>query len=473
VSSYVLVDRLQFAFTITYHYLFPILTMGLALFIAWLKTVSFLGRPGRRMRLWRKTDEERERYEAAAHFWAKIFAVNFAVGVVTGIPMEFQFGTNWATFSNYAGGVIGQTLAMEGVFAFFGESVFLGVFLAGRERVGAAVHWLSSLLVFVGSWISGLFIIATNAWMQHPVAYTVSHGKAQLNSLGGLLSNPWLGWIYAHNMSGAAITGAFVLTGMGALYLLLDRHHQFARICLRVGAVGALIFCLLQIFPTGDRAAHNVAHMQPSTFAAMEGMFKTERGAPLVILGNPNTQTRQLESSVAMPHFLSFLTSHNWNERLTGLDHIPTRDWPDSVPLVYYAYHIMVGLGTILVVIAGLAVLLLWRGKLYRSRAMLWALMLAFPFSYIANIAGWITAETGRQPWVIYGVMRTSQAASPEGSVPAGTGIFTLLGFCGLYLLVAVLYVVLILRIVNQGPDDPQAPTTSTAASARPAEGLA
>jgi cytochrome d ubiquinol oxidase subunit I len=473
MSNYVLVDRLQFAFTVTYHYLFPILTMGLAVFIAWLKTVSFLGRADHRFPLWRKTDAERDQYETAARFWAKIFAVNFAVGVVTGIPMEFQFGTNWASFSNYAGGVIGQTLAMEGVFAFFAESVFLGIFLAGRNRVSPAVHWVSALFVFVGSWLSGFFIIATDAWMQHPVAFDIHNGRAELNSFWGLLTNPWVGWQYAHNMGGAAITGAFVLAAMGALFLLLNRHQEFARLCVRVGVIGALVFCTLQIFPTGDRSAHNVATLQPSAFAAMEGMFKTEKGAPLVILGNPDTEQRKLDSSLAMPHFLSFLTSHNWNERLQGLDEIPTNRWPDSVPLVYYAYHIMVGLGTILVTIAALAVLLLWRGRLYTSKPMLWALMLAFPFTYIANIAGWITAETARQPWVVFGLLRTRDAASPASSVPAGTGIFTLLGFCGLYLFVGILYLVMILRIVNQGPEDTSAPTTSTGAAGGAAEATA
>jgi cytochrome bd ubiquinol oxidase subunit I len=374
--------------------------------------------------------------------------------VVTGIPLEFQFGTNWAKFSNYAGGVIGQTLAMEGVFAFFAESIFLGVFLAARSRVSARVHWIAALFVFVGSWVSGFFIIATNAWMQHPVAYSGNGKAVQLDSFWGLLTNPWVGWQYAHNMSGAAITGAFVLSAMGAFFLLSGRHVEFARISLKVGVVAALIFCVLQIFPTGDRAAHNVAQMQPSTFASMEGLFKSEKGAPLVIIGNPDTERRTLDSSVAMPHFLSLLTSRRWNEQLTGLDQIPTNQWPDSIPLVYYAYHIMVGLGTLLAAIAALGVLMLWRGKLFRSKPMLWALMLAFPFTYIANIAGWTTAEAGRQPWVIWGLLRTKDAASPASSVPAGTGIFTLLGFAGLYLFVGILYLMLIVRIVNRGPEE-------------------
>src|SRR3954467_11923155 len=456
MSDHVLVDRLQFTLTVTFHYLFPIITMGLALFIACLKTVAYR----------RRGTEEGERYDAAAAFWAKIFAINFAVGVVTGIPLEFQFGTNWARFSTYAGGVIGQTLALEGVFAFFAEAVFLGIFLAGRKRVSARVHWISALMVFAGSWLSGFFIIATNAWMQHPVAYSANGKAVQLDSFWGLLTNPWVRWQYLHNMSGAAITGAFVLAAMGAFFLLSGKHIEVGRICARVGVVGALIFTALQIFPTGDRAAHDVSVHQPSTFAAMEGAFKTEKGAPLVILGNPDTEKRKLDSSLAMPHFLSFLTSRRWNSTITGLNDIPTRNWPDSVPLVYYAYHVMVGLGTILLVIALLGCFLLWRGQLYTSRKMLWALMLAFPFTFIANIAGWTVAESGRQPWIVYGLLRTHDAASPASSVPAGTGIFTLLGFAGLYLLVGILYLVLVLRIVNQGPEDPSMPTTSTAAAA-------
>ncbi|MEA2441174.1 MAG: cytochrome bd ubiquinol oxidase subunit, partial [Thermoleophilaceae bacterium] len=346
------------------------------------------------------------------------------------------------------------------------ESVFIGVFLAGRDRFSPRLHWISAVMMFVGSWLSGFFIIATNAWMQHPVAYSGAGDKLELNSFWGLITNPWVRWQYLHNMGGAAVTGSFVLAALGAFFLLSGRHERFARLSVRLGVIGALIFCVWQIFPTGDRAAHDVAVHQPAAFAAMEGMFETEKGAPLVILGNPNTEKRRLDSSLAMPHFLSFLTSKRWNSELKGLNDIPERDWPDSVPLVYYAYHIMVGLGTILLLIALAGVFLLWRGRLYGSKPMLWALMLAFPFTFIANIAGWATAETARQPWVIYGLLRTEDAASPAASVPAGTGLFTLLGFAGLYLFVGILYLLLMLRIVARGPDDLPLPTTSTRSGA-------
>src|ERR1700742_3314799 len=326
--------------------------MGLALFIFVLKTVSLRRGPAGLV------------HEHAAHFWGKLFGITFAVGVVTGIPLEFQFGTNWAAFSNYAGGVIGQTLAMEGVFAFFAESAFIGIFLAGPERVGARLHWISALMILVGSWVSGFFIIATDAWMQHPVGYSLQDGRAQLDSLWALLGNPWLPWQYLHNMSGAAVTGAFVLAAAGAYYRLSGRHLEFARICLSVGVVGALIFSTLQIFPTGDEHARRVARYQPASFAAAEGPFPTETGAPLAIIGTPDVEQRRLESTIEMPRVLSFLTSRRWDTTVTGLDDVPTSRWPDSVPLVYYAYHIMVGLGPVLLAVALLAALLLWRGRL-------------------------------------------------------------------------------------------------------------
>jgi cytochrome d ubiquinol oxidase subunit I len=225
-------------------------------------------------------------------------------------------------------------------------------------------------------------------------------------------------------------------------------------VCLSTGAVGALIFCTLQIFPTGDQHARKVARYQPSSFAAMEALFETQKGAPLVIIGTPDTRSRRLESTIEMPKVLSFLTSHRWNARLTGLNDIPQDRWPDSIPLVYYAYHIMVGLGTILFAIAALAVLALWRGGLYGSRTLQWLLLLSFPLSYVANIAGWTVAETGRQPWVVFGLMRTTAGASPESVVSAGATLFTLLGFLGLYIALAIGYVLLIARIVARGPGE-------------------
>jgi cytochrome d ubiquinol oxidase subunit I len=268
------------------------------------------------------------------------------------------------------------------------------------------------------------------------------------------VTNPWLLWQYAHNMSGAVVTASFVLAGLGALYLLLDRHHDFARVCLRVGVVAALVFSTLQIFPTGDSQARQVAYHQPAAFAAMEGVFHREKGAPLVIIGTPNTTTRRLESTVALPRLLSFLTSRRWSGTVPGLSDIPANRWPNAVPLVYYAYHIMVGLGTIFFVLAAAAVVQLRRRRLFTSRALLWALMIAVPFTYIANIAGWTVAETGRQPWVVFGLARTANGASPATSVPAGTSTFTLLGFAGLYIAIGLLFVLLIVRIVARGPDE-------------------
>src|SRR5215475_1186002 len=231
-----LLHRIHFAFTITYHYLFPQLTMGLALLIVALKTVAIL--------------HKNERYNEAARFWARIFAVNFLLGVVTGIPMEFQFGTNWSHFAETTGGVIGQPLAMEGVFSFFLESAFLGLFLFGEKRLSPLAHWASAFLVFVGSWISGYFIIVTNAWMQHPVAFRIlSNGRYEVTSFWRLLNNPWVLPEYAHNMSAAVVTGSFVMCAVGAFYVLEDRFAEVGRIFLRVGVIAGLISSITQVFP--------------------------------------------------------------------------------------------------------------------------------------------------------------------------------------------------------------------------------
>jgi cytochrome d ubiquinol oxidase subunit I len=432
------VHRLQFAFTITYHYLFPQLTIGLGLLIVILKTVAFRDEVGA--------------YDMAARFWARIFGINFVLGVVTGIPMEFQFGTNWARFSRLAGGVIGQTLAMEGLFAFFLESAFLGMFLFGEKRLGRFAHWCSAVLVFLGSWVSGYFIVVTNGWMQHPVGYTLaSDGTMRLDSFRALLLNPWALWQYAHNMAGAVVTGSFVMSAVGAYYLLARRSVEFARIFLRTGVTTGLLFATLLLLPTGDQQGKMVALNQPATLAAMESLFRTEQGAPLVILGQPNVDTLKIDNPLTVPRMLSFLTYRRWEAEVRGLDSFPRDLWPDNIPLLYYSYHIMVGLGTFFLAILSISGLMLWRGRLYRCRWLLWILMLGFPFPYIANTAGWMTAELGRQPWVVYGLVRTERGFSHL--VSAGNAIFTLLGFMGLYGLLSLLFVALIWHEIARGPE--------------------
>ena len=433
-----LINRLQFAFTIMYHYLFPQLTMGLGLLLVILKGLS----------LWKKD----ERYNISARFWAKIFAINFAVGVVTGIPMEFQFGTNWAKFSTFAGGVIGQTLAMEGVFAFFLESSFLGLFLFGEKKLGQVGHFVAAFLVFFGSWLSGYFIIATNAWMQHPVAYAVaSNGSVHVNDYWGLLFNPWIGWQYTHNMIGAVITAAFVMASVGAYYLLAHRDDEYGKIFVRVGVIAGVIASVLVAFPTGDGQVKNVYEHQPVTFAGMEGLFETKEGAELVFIGQPDMEKLRIDNPLYFPKLLSFLTHYRWTAEIKGLQAFPRDQWPTNIPLLYYSYHIMVGLGTIFIAIMVLSLYLLWRRKLYATRWTLWILMLAFPFPYIANTAGWMTAELGRQPWLVHGLMRTAAGASPM--VSAGNSLFTLLGFLGLYFVIGVLFLLLVIKKINQGPE--------------------
>jgi cytochrome d ubiquinol oxidase subunit I len=429
--------RMQFAFTVTYHYLFPQLTMGLALLIVLFKVAAL--RTGN------------ERYSEVARFWARIFGLNFAMGVVTGIPLEFQFGTNWAQFSKYAGEVIGQTLAMEGIFAFFLESAFLGLFLFGEQRLGPRGHLAAAIALFLGSWLSGYFIIVTNAFMQHPVGYVVGEdGILHLGDIWKFVFNPWALWQYAHNMTASVITASFVVSSVGAYWSLMREHVDHARICLRFGVIAGLVSCVLIAMPTGDQHGKMVARHQPVTLAAMEGLFKGGPEAELAIIGQPNVKDRQLENPIVVPYVLSFLAYGSFGSTVKGLNDFPQKEWPDNIELLYYAYHIMVGLGTILTLVMALAAVLLWQNKLERSRGILWVLMLSAPFPYIATTAGWWTAELGRQPWVVHGLLHTAQAGSPQ--VHAGDVVFTALGFAGLYLALGLIFVLQVVKQIARGP---------------------
>jgi cytochrome d ubiquinol oxidase subunit I len=432
-------SRLQFGFTITYHYLFPQLTMGLAWFLVYWK--------------WRALRTGNEKYNQAARFWAKIFGINFAVGVVTGIPMEFQFGTNWAGLTRYAGGVIGQTLAMEGMFAFFLESAFIGALIWGEKRLGPRYHFLASIAVALGSWLSGYFILVTNAFMQHPAGHWIeADGQLVIASLGAYLLNPWAWVQFVHNQMAALVTGSFVVAAVGAFYALRRLHPVQSDLYLRGGTFVALIASVLVAFPSGDQQAKAVAKYQPVTLAAMEGKFVGGTTAGVAVIGQPNTVTQRLENPIEIPGALSFLAYGTFESYVHGLDEYPATSWPDNIELLYYSFHLMITLGTVFIVLMGYASFQTWRGKLESSTGLLWVLMLSFPFPYIANTLGWMTAELGRQPWLIYGLFHTRDGYSRV--VSNGDTIFTLIGFIGLYFVLGLLFLYLVGREIAHGPDE-------------------
>jgi cytochrome d ubiquinol oxidase subunit I len=429
--------RLQFAFTITFHYLFPQLTMGLALVLVLLKGLAL------------RTGDSK--FDDLARFWARIFGINFAIGVVTGVPMEFQFGTNWARFADTTGGVIGLTLALEGMLAFFAESAFLGLFLFGEHKLSRRGHFFAAVMVFLGSWLSGYFIVVTNAFMQRPVGYAVlPDGQLGLVDAEAYLFNAWAFWEYAHVMCAAVITGSFVVAAVSAYWLLLGRHEEYGRRGLRLAVILGVVATIVQLFPTGDRQGKLVARFQPPGLAAMEGKFASSAHAELAIVGQPNLEERRLENPVQVPYALSFLAYGSFGAIVQGLNDVPRDRWPDNVELLYYTYHVMVGLGTLLILVMLVSALLLWRGRLFTNRPMLWVLMLSCPFPYVATTAGWMTAEIGRQPWVVYGLLRTSEGSSRN--VAAGDVVFSMMGYTGLYGLLGLLFVFLVARQIGRGP---------------------
>ncbi len=435
MEDMLLYDRLQFAFTITYHYLFPQLTMGLSLMIVIFK--------------WQFLRTKIDKYNDAAKFWMKIFGLNFAMGVITGIPMEFQFGTNWAKFSELTGGIIGQTLAMEGMFSFFLESSFLGLFLFGEKLLGQRLHFLTGFLVFLGSWASGYLIVATHSWMQNPVGYEIlQNGEYVLNNFGALFSNPWVWPSYLHNQFASVVTSAVVVAGIGAYFLLSKKNEALGRLYVKYGVIFGLSSSVLVAFPTGDWTAKNVVKYQPITFAAMEGIFETEKGgSEIILIGQPNMVEKKLDNKIAVPNVLSFLTYQNWDTEIKGLNEFDEELHPTNIPGLYYGYHIMVGLGTIFIGLFGIAVFFLWRKKIYGARWLLWSLFLLIPLPYIANTAGWYTAELGRQPWLVYNLLKTADGISP--TVSSGNTLFTLIGFIGLYLLLGILFLLMVGKIIN------------------------
>jgi cytochrome d ubiquinol oxidase subunit I len=392
-------SRIQFGATIAFHYIYPPLSIGLGVMLvimeaAWLKTKNPL-------------------YHQMARFWTKVFALTFAIGVATGIVMEFEFGTNWATYSRFVGDVFGSALAAEGIFAFFLESGFLAVLLFGWDKVGRKMHFFSTCMVCLGAHFSAVWIVVANSWMQTPAGYhiVVHDGvpRAEVTDFWQVVFNPSMVERLSHVLCGAWLAGSFLVVSVSAWYLLKNKHLEFARASLRVGLTVALVASLLQA-ATGHISAQGVAKNQPAKLAAFEGLYQTTSNAPLTLVGWVDEKNQKVDG-IQVPDLLSFLAFNNFHATVTGLDAVPPDDRP-PVEASFMFFHGMVVIGFALIAIAALGAFYSWRKVLYQKRWLLWILVFSVLGPQIANQLGWFAAEVGRQPWIVWHELRTSEAIS-------------------------------------------------------------
>ncbi|MFA5263828.1 MAG: cytochrome ubiquinol oxidase subunit I [Opitutaceae bacterium] len=432
-------SRLQFALTITFHYLYPPLSIGLGLLLVaigalWLKTRNPL-------------------YHQMARFWTKVFALTFAIGVATGLVMEFEFGTNWATYSRYVGDVFGSALAAEGIFAFFMESGFLAVLLFGWDKVGPKFHFFATCMVALGAHFSAIWIIVANSWMQTPAGYhIVGEGlkaRAEVTNFWEMVFNPSSMDRLAHTISGCWQAGAWLMVSVGAWYLLRRKHRAFALASVKIGLVAALAASLFSLV-TGHASAAGVAKNQPAKLAAFEGQYKTTAQAPLHLFGWVDEKT-ETTRGVAVPGMLSWLVHGNVAATVQGLDATPRADRP-PVNFTFQLYHVMIAIGSALIGLALWASWALWRGTLENSRLLLGLLTLSVLGPQIANQAGWWAAEVGRQPWIVYKLLRTSEALSAV--VTANQVVASMVMFGFVYLLLFAVFIFLLNDKIQHGPDD-------------------
>ncbi|MEM6294253.1 MAG: cytochrome ubiquinol oxidase subunit I [Myxococcota bacterium] len=445
--DFVLLSRAQFALTIMFHYLFPPLSIGLGLCMVVMEG------------LWLRTGERR--YEAMARFWTRIFAVNFAVGVASGIVMEFQFGTNWSTYSRFVGDVFGSALAAEGIFAFFLESGFLAVLVFGWDRVGRRMHFFATTMVFTGSVFSSVWIVIANSWQHTPAGHVVvEHGdgmRAEIVDFWAMIFNPSSMHRLGHVLLGAFILGGFFVMSISAWYLLKHRHEDFAKRSFVIGLVVASLASWGELV-SGHAQAQMVAEHQPAKLAAFEGHFKTtDEPTGLWLFGWPNEDTQEVEYGVEVPGLLTFLVHSDFETPIPGLDQTPPEDRP-PVLVPFLTYHVMIGLGTAFIGLTSLALFLLWRKKLFEQRWLLWVFVGAVIGPYIANQAGWIATEVGRQPWVVYGLLRTEDAVSKV--VPTDQLIGSLVLFSFAYTALFALWVFVLNEKIKHGPVEPKPDTT-------------
>lgn len=432
--------RIQFAFTIGFHYIYPPLSIGLGLMLVILEALYL--RTGNRI------------YEMAVRFWIRIFALIFGIGVATGIIMEFEFGTNWATYSKYVGDIFGSALAAEGIFAFALESGFLGILIFGWNRVGPRVHFLSTIMVFLGSMFSAVWIVVANSWQQTPAGFhivgTGMNARAEITDFWAMVFNPSSADRILHVWTGAILAGAFLVLSVNAWYLLHKKHLEIARPTFKIALVVVTLFSLLQLF-FGDRSADVVARHQPAKLAAMEGHWDSSGAAGMYLFGYVDKH-HEKTYGISIPGGLSFLTYGSFRAPVTGLRSFKPEDRPSQVNSVFQVYHLMVICGVAMIFLSLLGCWLWWRKTLFKYRWLLWIYALSVLLPQIANQAGWFTAEMGRQPWVVYGLLRTSDALSK--AVTANQIVFSLILFTIVYIVLFTLFLFLLNRKIQHGPVD-------------------
>jgi cytochrome d ubiquinol oxidase subunit I len=435
----VLLARLQFAVTMCFHFIFPPVTIGLGFMLC---LVEWRG--------WRRNDEV---YVRMGRLFGKLFAITFATGIASGIVMLFQFGTNWAPYSRFVANVFGAPLAAEGFFAFFLESTFMGLYLFGRGRVSKGVHWFSLFMVSLAAGtVSAFFIIAANSWQQTPAGYVLRNGRAELTNLYEAIFNPSTLPRYCHVIVAALLTGAFIFASVGAWHVLRDRNSLVGRKALLLGVVFGLVFSFLEVMPFGHMQAHQVAHTQPEKFAAIEGLYISQKAAPLVIFAIPFTEPPppELKAKVELPGLLSYLAFGSVDAHVQGINQFPRENWPPLF-ITFATFHGMTALGFFFIFLMVFAAYRLIRGKLYDDRWLLKVLVWSVPLPLIAIQLGWITAEVGRQPWIVYKLFRTIEGASP--AVSAQQIGFSITLFAVIYVALFAAYLFLMIRKAKEEPE--------------------
>ena len=431
----VLLSRIQFAMTVGFHFIFPPISIGLA----WLLVIM-------EFKAWRNKDDA---YERLGKFFGKILALTFAVGVASGIVMEFQFGTNWAEYSKFVGDIFGAPLAAEGVFAFFLESTFLGLYLFGRKKVSKGVHWFSIFMVAVGATISAFWILVAGSWMQTPAGYVIQNGRAELTNFWEAVFNPSTIIRFFHVIDAALITGAFAVMGISAYLILKNKELELAKKSIKLAVGFGLIVALLEVFPFGHESGREVANEQPAKFAAIQGLYTSQEGAPLAIFAFPQTPPPELKAKIEIPGLLSWLAFGDVKARIQGINEFPKENLPPLF-ITFVAYHNMVLLGMIFIIMTIWGSVQIFREKLWDSKKLLKLMIWVSPLPVVACQLGWITTEVGRQPWIVYNVMRTKDAVST--AVSSGDVMFSIILFGIIYILLLFLYLYLLIREVKHGP---------------------